>query len=213
MLLPLQLNNLLASGAPTATVPDVVGAVQAQAVIDIGAAGFVASVVFDYSGTVAAGVVISQVPTGGSTALVGSTVAITVSLGVRTNSGAGRPRRPRRKRYVLRIDGKIFEADSEAEALALIEGAQRLAEQAANNRADEIVKKALPKAVSLGRVKPIAIKAPSIMVPDELQAAADMARAAIERTYADASAAAELRLLLALQAMQEEEEDLLLLLH
>lgn len=209
MLLPLLL-NLEASGG-TGTVPNVVGSTQAQADIDIVAAGFVTSISTDYSNTVAAGLVISQVPTGGSSATLGSTVVITVSLGVRTNSGAGRPRKHRRRKYTIRIEGQIFEADSDAEAQAILEQAQALAEVAARNKADAIVTRALPKAVSLGKVRPIEMKAPSISVPDDLQAIADRVREAIARTYANESANAELRLLLALRAAEEEDEEFLLL--
>lgn len=210
MLLPLLLNNLL-SGSSSGTVPNVVGSTQTQADLDIVAAGFVTSVVFDYSDTVAAGIVISQVPTGGSSATLGSVVAITVSLGVRTNSGAGRPRRSRRRRYTIRIDGQLFHADSDAEAMQILERAQTLAEVAARKKADTIVERALPKAVSLGRVKPIEMKAPSISVPQDLRAVADRVSEAIARTYASESANAELRLLLALQAAEEEDEEFLLL--
>lgn len=68
-----------------ATVPDVTGLTQAQAVAAIEAAGFVAAVVTDSSNTVAAGLVISQDPTAGSQASAGSTVTITVSTGIGTN--------------------------------------------------------------------------------------------------------------------------------
>jgi hypothetical protein len=92
-----------------------------------------------------------------------------------------------------------------------LEQAQVLAEKAASNRADEIVEKALPKAISLGAVKPIAIKAPTVQVSEALQAQADATQAAIDRAYANASAIAELRLLLALRAAEEDEEEFLLL--
>lgn len=63
------------------TVPDVVGETQAQATTDITALGLTASVTSAYSSTVAAGLVVSQVPTGGSQVAPGSDVAIVVSLG------------------------------------------------------------------------------------------------------------------------------------
>jgi hypothetical protein len=124
---------------------------------------------------------------------------------------AGGSRRSRTRRYTLRIDGKIFEADSEAEALAILHRAQALAEQAAIARANEIVERALPKAISLGAVKPIAIKAPTVDVSADLKAAAAAAQAAIDRAYENASALAEMRLLLALQEAEDDEEEFLLL--
>lgn len=63
------------------TVPDVTGETQAQATTDIQAQGLTVSVSTAYSSTVAAGLVISQAPTGGSQVSAGSDVAIVVSLG------------------------------------------------------------------------------------------------------------------------------------
>lgn len=123
---------------------------------------------------------------------------------------AGRIARKRR-RYTIRIDGQLFNADSDEEALQILNQAQVLAEIAARKKADSIVERALPKAVMLGKVKPIEMKAPSITVPQDLQAVADRVSEAIARTYADESANAELRLLLALRAAEDEEEEFLLL--
>jgi hypothetical protein len=125
--------------------------------------------------------------------------------------GAGRPRRRRTRPYVIRIDGKVFEAGSEAEALQIIGQAKLLAEKAAALKSDDVVERALPRARALGRVKPISIKAPSLTVSYELQHAAREAQAAIDRAYRNASAAAELRMLLAI-AQEQEDDDLLLLL-
>lgn len=125
-----------------------------------------------------------------------------------TANAAGRKRK--RRRYTIRIEGRIFEADDEQQALSILEQAQSLAEKVATNRADEIVERALPKAISLGAVKPIAIKAPTVTVSNELKAQARVTQAAIDRAYANASAAAELRLLIALMDEEDEEELLLL---
>lgn len=209
MLLPLLLN--LDTPPPTGTVPDVVGETQSQATTDITGAGFTVSVTTDYSSSVAAGLVISQVPTGGSTAILGTAVAIVVSLGLAPKSGAGSRTRPKRRRYTIRIDGQLFNADSDEEAQQILNQAQALAEVAARKKADAIVERALPKAVSLGKVKPIEMKAPTITVPEELQALAERVNEAIARTYADESMAAEMRLLLALRAAEEEDEEFLLL--
>lgn len=128
---------------------------------------------------------------------------------VPSSKAAGRSRK--RRRYTIRIDGQIFEAEDEQQALSILAQAQALAEVAATKRADEIVERALPKAISLGAVKPISIKAPTLNVSSALAAQAEAAQAAIDRAYADASAAAELRLLLALMAAEEDEEEFLLL--
>lgn len=62
-------------------VPDVAGETQAAGTTTLEGDGFVVSVATAYSSVVAAGLIISQDPTGGSFALPGSTVTITVSLG------------------------------------------------------------------------------------------------------------------------------------
>ena len=64
-----------------ATVPDVTGLTQAQAVAAIEGAGFVAAVITASSDTVLEGLVISQDPLGGASAASGATVTITVSTG------------------------------------------------------------------------------------------------------------------------------------
>lgn len=130
-----------------------------------------------------------------------------------TQQPAGSSRR--RRHYYVEIDGQIFLADSQAEALGILETAKLLAERAAQSRADSLVEHATPKAIRARVVRKVAIKAPSVSVSDELRDAALQAQQAIERAYRDASVAAELRLLLALQAAQEDEqdeEDVLLLL-
>jgi RHS repeat-associated protein len=68
--------------APAGTVPDVVGLTQASATADIVAAQFVVgSVSMFYSTTVPLGVVLSQTPAAGTTADLGSAIAIGVSAG------------------------------------------------------------------------------------------------------------------------------------
>jgi len=70
----------IAAEAPV-EVPDVVGETEAAGTIELETALFVVSVVTAYSPSIAAGLIISQSPTGGSFADEGSTVTITVSLG------------------------------------------------------------------------------------------------------------------------------------
>lgn len=77
------------------SVPNVVGETQAQGTTDITSVGLTVSVVTAYSSTVAAGLIISQNPAGGSQVSPGSDVQITVSLGdqpappVQASSGGG----------------------------------------------------------------------------------------------------------------------------
>lgn len=203
--------NLAATTLNLVLVPNVVGETQAQAEIDLAAVGFTAGETFAYSDTVAAGLVISQAPTGGTLVPPASIVSIVISLGVQPASGQRPAGRRRRRKYIIRIEGRVFEAEDESQALAILEQAQVLAEKAATIRADEIVERALPKAIALGQVKPIAIKAPTINVSSALAAQAEATQAAIDRAYANASAAAELRMLLAL--MDEDDEEAFLLLH
>lgn len=63
-------------------VPDVTGETQAAGTATLEGEGFVVAVETAYSDSVAEGLIISQVPTGGSFAASGSTVTITVSLGI-----------------------------------------------------------------------------------------------------------------------------------
>jgi len=121
---------------------------------------------------------------------------------------AGRISR-RRSRYIIRIEGRLFRADSDEEAIAILRQAEKLAEVAATRKADEIVERALPKAVSLGAVKPIRIKVPTIDASPELEQQAAMTAVAVARAYENASMLAEMRLLLALA--EEDEEEVLLL--
>ncbi|MCK4960384.1 MAG: PASTA domain-containing protein, partial [Planctomycetes bacterium] len=75
--------TVTASNVANVNVPDVVGLAQATAESDIVAAGLVVGTVTTaYSGSVPAGDVISQNPTGGSSVASGSSVDIEVSLGV-----------------------------------------------------------------------------------------------------------------------------------
>jgi hypothetical protein len=62
-------------------VPAVDGDAQADGTLELEGAGFVVAVATEYSSTVPAGIIISQSPVGGSFAVPGSTVTITVSLG------------------------------------------------------------------------------------------------------------------------------------
>jgi beta-lactam-binding protein with PASTA domain len=72
---------VVSSGRPPVTVLDVVGQTQAAATAALTGQGLTVSVTFSPSTTVAAGRVISQTPTGGSSAAAGSNVALVVSQG------------------------------------------------------------------------------------------------------------------------------------
>jgi beta-lactam-binding protein with PASTA domain len=72
---------VVSSGAASAPVPGVVGMTQTAAQSAITGAGFTAAVTTANSTTVAAGNVISQNPTAGTSAVLGSSVSILVSLG------------------------------------------------------------------------------------------------------------------------------------
>jgi hypothetical protein len=75
-------NLVVSSGPPPVTVPNVVGLAQATAQTNITNTGLkVGTVTFQASTTVGAGLVISQTPTGGSSAAAGSSVNLVVSQG------------------------------------------------------------------------------------------------------------------------------------
>jgi eukaryotic-like serine/threonine-protein kinase len=70
-----------AQAAVQATVPDVVGETEANAIAAVEAEGLVANVKRAYSSSVLEGLVISQNPTAGSEVDEGSSVRITISRG------------------------------------------------------------------------------------------------------------------------------------
>jgi beta-lactam-binding protein with PASTA domain/Ca2+-binding RTX toxin-like protein len=72
---------VVSSGPPPVTVLNVVGQTQAAATAALQGQGLTVSVTFANSTTVAGGLVISQTPTGGSSAARGSNVALVISLG------------------------------------------------------------------------------------------------------------------------------------
>jgi beta-lactam-binding protein with PASTA domain len=76
------MNMVVSSGRPPVTVPNVVGLTQAAAATSLTGAGLtVGAITFSPSTTVAAGSVISQTPTAGSSAAGGSAVALVISQG------------------------------------------------------------------------------------------------------------------------------------
>ncbi len=88
-------------------VPNVVTLSEADAVTSILNAYLIQSVIYDYSDTVEAGVVISQSPAPATEVDANSTVTITVSLGTVGNAGFGHilhkhKRRSRKRRKKLR---------------------------------------------------------------------------------------------------------------
>src|SRR4051794_40195683 len=72
---------VVSSGRPPVTVPNVVGLAQTAAQTALTNVGLTATVTFQPSTTIGAGLVISQSPTGGATAAAGSAVALVVSQG------------------------------------------------------------------------------------------------------------------------------------
>src|SRR5688572_13670465 len=111
---------------------------------------------------------------------------------------AGR-KKPSRK-YVIEIDGQEFIVDSAQQAQALLDRATALAKRAAEASAEKIVTDATPKAIRLGKVKPVTLKAPKLDGPDEFVEKLRAARTEIRRIYLDAAVIAELRILMALEA-------------
>ena len=211
MLLALQLNNLLEPSGATATVPDVVGETQAQADSDIVAAGFVTSVTTDYSSTVPEGTVISQSPSGGTDALVGSTVTITVSRGERaqqTPAGISR----RRHRMFVEIDGRQFEVANKSDAVEILQRAKALAERQSEERAKVAESNVKRIAQRIGSVPKVKVVAPTITASPDL--GVNEIIKDIERLYTRAAELAELRILMQRdmqKQMDDDDEELLLL--
>lgn len=136
--------TFVASAAAQVAVPNVVGETQAAATTDITNAGLVlGTVTTQYSDSVAAGLVISQSPVGGTLVSLGSSISIVVSLGPQPSvaeTPAGRSRRTRNI-YRIKVDGESFEFGSLAAALQFLDKAKRTAAQLAANAVRQSLEK------------------------------------------------------------------------
>jgi len=190
-----------------ATVPNVVGETQAQATTDITGVGLLVSVQTAYSDTVAAGVVISQVPIGGTTVASGSLVVITVSLGAQPVSPEVPAGRRQRTIYRVTIDGQVFERRSYQEIIVLLEQAKEMAAKAAKAHAERL---AQAQAESAIRVQAKPLKAPEITVSTrELRSAVSEAKRDIQAIYQREFEYAELRILMELQQRQQDDDEII----
>jgi hypothetical protein len=190
-------------------VPDVVGETQAAGTTTLETALFVVSVTTDYSSSVAAGLIISQSPVGGSFAAQGSTVGIVVSLGARVSEG-GSAKPKHRRRYFLEIDGQYFEVDSQAEAEERLKQALTLAQEVV---APEAVERSV-KRIRRGK-KAATPDVPKLSSSPEVAEVVDQYRERIEAVYRQIAIDAELRELMRLKLLEEDEDDVItaLLLH
>jgi len=128
---------------------------------------------------------------------------------VAVSTGAGRSNRKRR-RYVVEIDGQIFEVQSVEHAQAILERARELATRTAQEIAAEVVPAKVVRKVGK---RPVSLPTPKISSPDpELAAAISDTRRAINEIYKQAALQAELAYWLARQRDEDEEEALLLLM-
>lgn len=206
--------NAFQQAANLVVVPDVVGQTQASGTTELEGDAFVVAVQTAYSQTVPAGIIISQSPVAGSSAVSGSTVTITVSLGPQTAGGISRQRR--HHRLYVEIDGQQFPVNSSAEAIELLNHARALAEKKAEESA-QLAEKRVRRAIKRRgiEVPKLKIETPAISVSPEIKAQAAPVIADITRLYERSAMDAEIRLLLMKQLQQDqddEEDDLLLLL-
>jgi hypothetical protein len=192
------------------TVQDVVGQSQAAGTALLVGDGFVVSVSTEYSSTVQAGFIISQSPTGGSSAPFGSAVAIVVSLGeAARNTGAGRSSR-RKRRYEVEIDGEVFDVESVAEATAILEKVKELAEEKAAealNRASKSVKRPVRKVLADARK---ALPIPEIRTDAPVSDAVNALLSEIADLYRSTIQTIEIGALLRRREDEDDEEVLLL---
>jgi hypothetical protein len=205
MLLVLQQNMLLGEEADLVPVPDVLGQSEASATAELAGEGFAVAVDHAKSNSVAAGLVMSQNPAGGTEALSGSTVYITISLGPETGAGSNKKRR---RRYVVEIDGQSFEVRSQSEAIELLQRARAIAERQAEQRAEVAEQNVARIARRTGVVPQLKVKTPEIVASPELDVGPLIED--IQRLYKKAGEIAELRLLL-MKQLNDEDEELLLL--
>jgi hypothetical protein len=128
------------------------------------------------------------------------------------STGAGRPRKTRKRKVIVTIDGEDFTVSSEAEAVELLESAKAEAEK----KAEEVTTKAVaatnrPKRKILADVRK-ALTTPEIAVSKAVQPAADKIQSEIAKIYADALRAVEIATLMRRQADEQDDEDILLML-
>lgn len=137
--------------------------------------------------------------------------SLTGPAAVSVSTGAGRSRR--RRRYVIEIDGQMFEVADSLEAEYLLRQARELAERKANIEVKRQVQKIRRRRKTDTAIR---IELPEIRttVPD-LKPLVAKYRAEIEAIYRQAAEDAELRVLLRrkLRAEDEEEAIISLLLH
>jgi hypothetical protein len=126
----------------------------------------------------------------------------------RGNRDAGRPKR--RKKHQVEIDGQVYEADSEAEALFMLEKVKERAEEAAKlalERANKALKKPTRKILQDARK---ALK-PPVVESEELPSEAEQILKEIDDLYKDTLMKVEIAALLRKQEEDEEEAILLML--
>lgn len=140
-----------------ATVPDVTGLSQADAIVALEAAGFVVAIVTD-SSTVAAGTVLSQDPAAGASSFVGFIVTITVSSG-----------------YALATDPKLIAKKRKQNQNVTFKGAGGQAPRKKRDEAPEPVKaKASPLLLGL-MARGLALPTPAAPAPAEPAPVLDVA--------------------------------------
>jgi flagellin-specific chaperone FliS len=125
-------------------------------------------------------------------------------VGLPVVDGAGR-KKPRRRKYVVEIDGQEFDVDSEDEALDLIQQAKRIAEEQAAKAAASSRKPARALAEAKRTLKKPVIQAP------EIEAEAQAVQQQIADLY-DATIKALEEAALKRKAEELDEEEALLLL-
>jgi hypothetical protein len=125
--------------------------------------------------------------------------------------GAGGKKRIRRRRIVVEIDGEEFVVESVADAKTLLDLARKEAQdkaKIAQDRANAALSRPVRKVLQDARK---ALAEPSVVVPKELQSAADTMLDDIRALYASTLQSIELSILMR-QAEREQEDDELILL-
>lgn len=121
---------------------------------------------------------------------------------VSISSGAGRPRRRRQTRYLVRVDGQTFWVEDENHAQALLDRVTALAPEAADAAAAKLGE----KIKSAQRLRPVALRTPKIVVSPEISHLAERAERKIAEVYKSKSMELEIRLLLQ-RKMQQDDDD------
>lgn len=199
------------NSVPPVAIPDVTGLSQAAATTALEAEGFVVSVVSANSNLQPIGFVYAYAPVG--TASPGSTITIYVSLGEATVVG-GKPKKPRKRRYQLEVDGEVIEVNSIQEAQTILDGIREKAEETASVAVSKSTKAKKKEVRDVIRDARKTLQVPEIIASPDLRDYASQMIGQIRAQYESALKSIEIGVLLSRRdaEIEQDDEEILMLL-